>query len=203
MITKTDSRLVKVQRLESSQLDAIIAIHRQVLGYTLNSRLGSQHLRAVYEHLGRQDGSYLGVAMVDGRPAGVVSGAIDLDSAKSQLLKSFSLGHWLVVLSKIALNPFLLRDWWNGNVIGRPVHVAGKEVRAILTTIAVDPSCQGAGLGRRLVEALEAYFLEHGIRTYRLDTLTENHPAREFYRRLGFKQVDTRADSVVLVKEIA
>ncbi len=194
--------IITVREFEPQDLKATVSIHRATLGYTLNSCLGESHLAAMYSNMAQQRGAYVGVALQGDQRVGIVSGTVDLDQARAQLLRSFAVSHWLFILSRMLLHPVLLREWWNGNVIGRPVYDGGIEVRAILTTIAVDPACQGQGIGRRLVEALETYFAQHAVPIYRLDTLVENQQARDFYRRIGFTEVATRADSVVLIKRI-
>ena len=50
----------------------------------------------------------------------------------------------------------------------------------------VDPDHQGAGLGTALVTAM----LERRLRPATLHVFAENRPARVFYERFGFRQVD-------------
>lgn len=71
---------------------------------------------------------------------------------------------------------------------------------AELTAIAVDPIYRGRGIGRRLIEALEAFLSEHHVHVYRLDTLVQNRAASDFYLRLGFRQIATRAGSLILIR---
>lgn len=52
----------------------------------------------------------------------------------------------------------------------------------------VDPSWQGRGHGSTLF----ATALDRGLRPLTLDVFEENHPARRFYERRGFRQVSRR-----------
>jgi GNAT superfamily N-acetyltransferase len=54
-----------------------------------------------------------------------------------------------------------------------------------LYAIYVDPDHQGAGTGRRLITAAREALTAAGFAEMRLWVLTENHPARRFYERLG------------------
>ena len=94
-------------------------------------------------------------------------------------------------------------EWWKGNVIGQEVNFEEEIVHPILTTIAVDQSLHGKGIGRQLVHDLERFFRQKGVHLYRLDTLTVNHGARAFYKSLGYQEIETRADSVIFIKRVS
>jgi GNAT superfamily N-acetyltransferase len=63
--------------------------------------------------------------------------------------------------------------------------------RGYFGLLAVDPRCQGTGLGRRLVQAAEALCREAGCLAIdlRIVNLREELPA--FYRRLGYRELGT------------
>lgn len=63
--------------------------------------------------------------------------------------------------------------------------------RGYLGLLAVDPSRQGGGLGRKLVAAAEDYFRSAGCTAVDLRTLSPRAPLPEFYKRLGYEEIGT------------
>ena len=57
-----------------------------------------------------------------------------------------------------------------------------------LTKLGVDPSAQGAGIGRALCVAVIDWFVEKGGRTLFLETHTKLTPAMRLYEKLGFER---------------
>jgi ribosomal protein S18 acetylase RimI-like enzyme len=193
---------LQIKPLEENDLERVVQIHQNVLGYTFNSRLGFDHLSFLYRTMAQDDESYVRVALIDNQPAGVVSGTLDMDKIKASMLSSFKFQQWANLILHVLGQPSLIHEWWKGNRIGRSVYFEREPVQPILTAIAVDPRCQGKGVGKCLVRDLERFFRRRNIKVYRLDTLIENSRARKFYESLGFQQVETRADSIVFVKKI-
>ena len=71
------------------------------------------------------------------------------------------------------------------------VLVTGDD-HVMIENVAVEPSCQGHGLGSRLLRFAEGYARERGlpeIRLYTHELMTENIA---FYRGLGFREVERR-----------
>jgi GNAT superfamily N-acetyltransferase len=63
------------------------------------------------------------------------------------------------------------------------------ETPAELKRMWVDPSSRGLGVGRRLLETLEALARENGVRVLRLETNNALREAIELYCRAGFVEV--------------
>lgn len=194
---------MQIKSLEEKHLKGVVRIHQNVLSYSFNSHLGSEHLSFMYRTMAQHDESYVGVALLDDQPVGVISGTLDMDKIKILLLNSFKPQQWASLVLHVLGQPYSIREWWKGNIIGRPLNFEGTTVQPVLTTIAVDSSFHGKGIGRQLVYGLECFFKQKSIRYYRLDTLITNYGAREFYKCLEFQQVETRADSVIYIKRVS
>ncbi|MDQ3693214.1 MAG: GNAT family N-acetyltransferase [Chloroflexota bacterium] len=69
--------------------------------------------------------------------------------------------------------------------VARQVAFTG-EPQAYLGELAVAEASEGAGVGRMLVEAVEAWARARGLGLIVLDTGAGNHRARQFYARNGF-----------------
>jgi len=86
----------------------------------------------------------------------------------------------------------------NGVIVGYSCYgmIEGTESSFDLYWIAVDPTQQGAGLGRQVLAATEAAIrAEKGTRYYAETSSTPKYePTRKFYLRAGFKEVANIAD---------
>ncbi len=194
---------VSIGSLTEQTLPQVIRIHEAGLGYSVNSRLGEEHMAFLYRLMAGDEHCFVGVAALNDRAVGVVSGTIDADALKTKLLRTLSLSQAAHLALACIAHPSLLLQWWQEIRIGAPVYHAGEEVRAVLTAIIVDPDAQAHGIGKQLVMALEQFLARNGVMKYRLDTLISNASARGFYARLGFSEVAVRAGSVVLLKVLA
>lgn len=79
------------------------------------------------------------------------------------------------------------------HVDGEPAGIAGAYVRTErgetvpeLVGMWVEPAHRGAGVGRRLVETVDAWAREQGFAEVRLMVAVGNDAALAFYERLGF-----------------
>jgi GNAT superfamily N-acetyltransferase len=194
---------ILIRPLEEQCLEAVVSIHRSVLGDTLNSHLGAKHLALLYRTMLQDPNCFVAVALYNDLPIGFVSGTLNMDATKSLFFRSASLAHWAKISLRLISHPGLLLDFWHGIEIGRPIFWQNALVEPILTTIGVEERFQALGIGKDLVNALEEFFLVHRVSAYRLDTLESNQKARNFYSRIGFLQVDMRAGSVILIKPLS
>lgn len=61
-----------------------------------------------------------------------------------------------------------------------------------ITTVAVDPGSQGAGIGTRLLLVLIRSAIERGAEAVTLEVRQSNEPALSLYRRFGFAPAGVR-----------
>lgn len=80
-----------------------------------------------------------------------------------------------------------------GEVAGLLVLVIEQD-HLLIESIAVDPDCQGTGIGRALMAYAETYAIDRGIaelRLYTNEAMTEN---LAFYSRLGYSEYARRTE---------
>lgn len=67
-------------------------------------------------------------------------------------------------------------------------HEAPQDKVMVLHTLAVDPACQGHGIGSAFAAFFEDCARSHGCTCVRLDTQAKNVGARKLYNRLGYSE---------------
>jgi ribosomal protein S18 acetylase RimI-like enzyme len=77
-----------------------------------------------------------------------------------------------------------------GDLVGTAM-VGHDGHRCWIYYLAVDPARQGAGIGRRLVEACERWARERQLPKIQLMVRNTNAPAVGFYRSLGYVDAET------------
>jgi ribosomal protein S18 acetylase RimI-like enzyme len=58
-----------------------------------------------------------------------------------------------------------------------------------IPNLAVEPDCQGRGVGRLLIEAALDFFRRHGMTHAKIETLDQNPVGQKLYPSCGFKEV--------------
>jgi ribosomal protein S18 acetylase RimI-like enzyme len=76
--------------------------------------------------------------------------------------------------------------------------LSGDAPRAELTELYVDPAYRRRGIGRELVQQVEALAMEHGAAELVLLTGLQNQEAQAFYRKLGYREAALAMDRCLL-----
>jgi GNAT superfamily N-acetyltransferase len=111
---------------------------------------------------------------------------VAVELVDERLARGVASGYWFV-FAEVA-----------GKVIGYACYgpIACTRGSFDLYWVVVDPACQGRGVGRQLVAAVEQQVSEtHGRQLY-IETSSRDQytPTRQFYSRLGYQQVACMAD---------
>ena len=78
----------------------------------------------------------------------------------------------------------------DGVVVGYISTVVNEAVaRGTIANLAVDPRCQGQGVGRRLIEWALQYFRTCGLHHAKIETLETNEAGAHLYPAMGFKEI--------------
>jgi len=59
----------------------------------------------------------------------------------------------------------------------------------VISKLAVNPKCQGHGIGQKLMDFAENYAIEKEYNSIRLDAYSDNPRALKFYRKRNYKKV--------------
>jgi len=62
----------------------------------------------------------------------------------------------------------------------------------VMHTLAIDPLVKGQGFGRQMAAHYEQYASKHGCRYLRIDTNIRNQAARNFYAKLGYREIGSQ-----------
>lgn len=101
---------------------------------------------------------------------------------------SYWVGHSARPRSRHVLMVAGRRGEVHGMCSAGPTSGHGLDPRQVgeVSTLYIDPSAQGLGLGARLLDAVVDQLLDHGFVDVRLWVLRDNHVARGFYERCGW-----------------
>ena len=74
--------------------------------------------------------------------------------------------------------------------------VAERQLRQVghIITIDVIKSWRRRGVGARLLDAVEDWVRQQGLRLVYLETAEDNVPAQRFYQERGYEQIETLKD---------
>jgi ribosomal protein S18 acetylase RimI-like enzyme len=71
------------------------------------------------------------------------------------------------------------------------VYTEKRGERGYFGMLAVDPSCQGIGLGRKMVDAAEEHCRESGCKHIDITVLSRRSVLVPYYRNLGYEETGT------------
>lgn len=94
--------------------------------------------------------------------------------------------HMLDVESLCGPEVHFLVARWEGRIVGCAALVHGSSGQGEIKRMFVDPSTRGKGVGRGLLQRLEAIAREEAIHLLQLETGGKQPEALELYRRFGY-----------------
>jgi len=179
-----------VIRLASvGEIGAIAAVHRAAFRSFFLTQLGPAFLRGYYATVLECTGGILLVAVQDGSIVGFSAGFIDPPGFYTVLRKKrMRLG--LAALPWLIMHPAnLVRVFWNYRLTLEESRETDPEISQVaeLSSIAVGPSSQGTGAGKRLLAAFVDAAKRLGAVKVMLTTdAAGNDATNQFYVRAGF-----------------
>lgn len=191
---------IVVRNLDENDLDAVADVHVRAFEGRALAALGHEAVRRYYHSqlTGPHDAIYLGAFQTDSLVgfcfAGVFRGSLSLFLREHKWFLVWRvLTHpWLIFSSffreRILLALRVLRFVRvKSAVFPQLVHRITKSFGIL--AIAVDPSCQGAGVGRQLMQISEKIARQRGFEQMHLTVDVKNIGAIKFYEGLGWQKV--------------
>ena len=134
-------------------------------------------------------------ASAERRLAGILVGCVEAGASVSflpPLSMEVAQGFWRQVAKDVATGDrVLLAAWLDGALVGTAQLVLGmpqnQPHRADVAKVLVDPTARRAGIGRALMQRVEAEAQARGRRLLVLDTLAGD-AGESLYRRLGWQE---------------
>lgn len=123
---------------------------------------------------------------------------------KAEWTPEVSARNWERALQEVAQDPdcrdcIYVAEDESGEVVGLAMGVPSETQSADsaeqigeVSVLYVRQSCQGQGIGRRLVQAVATHLAQNGISTLHIAVLKSNAPARRFYEAIGGQIVGER-----------
>jgi ribosomal protein S18 acetylase RimI-like enzyme len=189
---------VRITRLGSSDVGRVARMHCRAFTSSLLTALGAGAVERYYRwqlegpHDSVALGAWVGHELAGFCFAGVFRGALSgfLRRNRTYLAVQMVL-RWGVIRnpefrSRVGLGVRLLL---RGRQPSSPPDEPAKPRSFGILSIAVDPSFQGCGVGRRLMQACEVIARERGFAEMELTVATDNLQAIRFYEREGWSRI--------------
>lgn len=185
-------KLERVRLVDSAQVQAFADLHVQAFPGFFLSQLGPKFLALLYTHYLQSEQCACILASDDsaGRAPKGLAVAI---RQPSLFYKDLFAKHWLAfalrALPSLLKNPlFVAKKLWAAVFYrGDQVESLDAENAVLLSTISVSPQAQGQGVGRQLLQEVEAWAAESGAAFVYLTTDRDaNVEVNGFYQRNGY-----------------
>lgn len=191
-----DRKAVSPGRVRTATLNdipALVALHKRAFPDAFLTFLGDGFLRELYRGFIVSASGICVVADSDARLAGCVAGT----TAPAGYFRGLLLRRWiffvLAAVGAMASRPILVTRRLAGAMRYRgeePATLQGSG--ALLSSIGVDPSCAGAGVGKMLVdEFFRRAAAANAAYVYLTTDADNNEAVNGFYQRYGFKMEST------------
>jgi len=196
-------RIIKLPYANTAGFRAIAVLHQSSITTGFLSTLGIAFLARMYAAIARDEGSAVFAAYGDGAtagtaPIGFIAGTVDIKAMYRKVLVRDGAVLGLLLLPRL-FSPMRLRRILETLLYTRrsaaPFDSSGAEPwnaetpkppPAELLAVAVDAAHRGKGAGKRLVAALEKWYLARGVNAYAVVTYSRDAASNALYQACGF-----------------
>lgn len=192
----------RIRPTESADLASVAALHTRQLPHGFFARLGPRYLVAYHRTFMESPSARSLVAEVDGVVRGFVVGPVDASAHHEYSVRHHGRRLAAQGAAALAVRPAVAVEFLRTRV-GRYVRSVRRVSRppsapapsgdptAVLSHVAVEPGCGGAGIGTALVHAFVGEVSAAGARRVELVTLEGDAGAAGFYEALGWQHAGT------------
>lgn len=166
----------------------IAELHSSSITTGFLSTLGSDFLSELYKAIHTQNTACLLVAETENSVCGFIAGTVNTKGLyKNVLLKNWY--HFIIPFARFVFNVKVILRSFETLRYGfrKDKKNASNMYSAELLSVAVDSNVRGTGIGKELVESLEAFFKEKNITQYKVVTFSKDQNANKFYISCKFK----------------
>ncbi len=188
-----------IESLDDARISDVVALHQQVLGHTLNSRLGRWFLLKLYRQtvLSRQNG-FCYIYTNESEIVGFISFCRDHHRLESEIRRSLSFRDWMRVVVTLLAHP----SWWPSFIrqllFSRFLVSRYPAQYSMILTLGVAPDQQGKGVGSQLIQKAIKVIAALGVQDFFVDTEVTNTAAIETYKKNLFSMVGIKYGNVIL-----
>ena len=195
-------RIIKLPNANAAAFQAIAVLHQSSIATGFLSTLGTAFLARLYGAITRHSRSAVFGAYDDAGdsavPIGFIAGTVDIKAMYRKVLVRDGAVLGLLLLPRL-FSPASVRRIAETLMYARrsaaPFDSSGAEPwnaetpkppPAELLAVAVDAVHRGKGAGKRLVAALEKWYLARGVNAYAVVTYSRDASSNAFYQACGF-----------------
>lgn len=187
--------LVEMQRLNHVELTQLAVLHCQRLGYSINARMGAEHLVEMYLVLQECKEFYGFVAIQDGMVVGCAAGTIDRREINRRL-KNHRQHIGVRLLNPIFLFKNLknLLDFLELNIALR--HQKNNQNYILLWFI--EEKVSGTGVAQQLILKLHEQLIENNTSEILVDVRSKSTRAISAYSKIGYEEKTRLTFSLIM-----
>lgn len=178
-----------VRRIENEDIKEVVGIHESAFKNFFLTILGSKFLTTYYNSVNRAEDGVLIGCFDDDKLVGFISGSLLCCGFNSRLIKNNLFSFCFVGISLFFSMPKALLRLKNNMRKEDANHEHEDNGNYVeLSSIGVDPSCQGKGVGALLLMAFEDYCIKNNKKLITLTTdFYNNDNVVNFYKNNGYE----------------
>lgn len=179
---------VEIKKVPTKDIDALVIIHKCAFPNFFLTSLGDSFLSLYYKTVKNSNQGILLGYYRETKLLGFCAATMVSASFHSRLIKENLLNYSFIAFRLLLFRPLAIVRLYKNLVKKGSLIIEDKGNYAELLSIAVDTSCQGEGIGKKLLNELEKTVIERGGDCLSLTTdFEDNVKAQSFYASVGYK----------------